>query len=798
MNTRQSWDGDNLELYLKIIASTAGGTIRVIKRIGITRDGTIARSNPRGWHHSTGGVNFGNVSPSFADVKPHLLHFAYQAREFARWELGNNFPLPTASSQPLVIMLTPPSPFGSPPFEGNPESAFFAPGGYRNPLANVLMPILGIASTAYMLTFLSNEDCLYIGEDNETEETVYHEFGHYLMWHLQRRSWSHPIEAGFVSHSSRRNDSNPRLAWTEGWATGFAMIMDAYTVRYDGEREVDDNNDQFEERLFAPIQRLLPELRRQNVRRNGIINLENTLTHGFLSEFNIAAALYDLWDGQANLALQPGAPPAAGPNPAKDFEDRLAPGNPNSPVRDRVSLSFDQLCAPVRTHFGNGIWGIGLFSPQVTQHAMQYHRFLLELTADCDQRRLITEVFTLNRVSNFETVLNPVPPAPTQTLSSDSVIVRTTVDEPLFKAENGAFEPDGRVQFSAWTDPGELTGAGTRFNLAAPAANGAGWLSDDLRLRDGATLAIGQAGAIGFSNRATGQAPTNTGFEATLCGGLRLTVQQGGRLEVGSAATANTATARLTNGGLLEMQSGCRTLVAAGAQLVIGSGATLLVRNGATLEVNGRLRVDPGGFICVEPGANLVFAATAELSVDAGATLGVPAALAGVVGVPNCASPILACAQLTGGNPNVGSAAAQNEALAFDGEDDQVVAPVNGSPAFGLATEFTVEALIRSTRAFVDGAPQTILANRQGSQGLLFTLFGNGDLLLQLSGMNYGYQQAGTNIPLDGRCHHVAVTRDAAGLVRFYVDGVAAAYTTVTQRAAGSAGPLYVGAAPGM
>ncbi|RFP64696.1 T9SS C-terminal target domain-containing protein, partial [Hymenobacter lapidiphilus] len=157
------------------------------------------------------------------------------------------------------------------------------------------------------------------------------------------------------------------------------------------------------------------------------------------------------------------------------------------------------------------------------------------------------------------------------------------------------------------------------------------------------------------------------------------------------------------------------------------------------------------------------------------------------------------CGTLAGNNPNVINTANRNEALAFDGLDDLVTIPNNGSPLNSLSTQFTVEAFMRSDGAGPEGwMATTLVSNRQPHpttgqvRGLLFTLY-TGHMLLQLDGMNYGHDQAATLVPADGQSHHVAVSRDQNNQVRFYLDGQAVAYSPVTARSPGSTADWRIG-----
>lgn len=800
-NTQGS-EGSYLELYLKFEATTPGGVIRVIKRIGITRNGTCGQSNPTDLSYNTHTLNLGDVGPSHDDVKPHLLHYAWQSRRFLeRNGMGNV--LPNSQSQPLKIMIS--------PVNAKQNNAFFIPGGYRNTASGALIVAFGRfgfiglgagAVTAAGLTlYLSNEDCLYIGENRETEEVAYHEFGHYLMWHMQNRSWS-DLAASFAKHRATTN-SNPKLAWTEGWADGFSRIMDAYTVRYDRERDRDDNA--FSNEVREPL-----DTRRQRVLRNGIVNDEFTLTHGVLSEYFISTTIYDLWDGASNLALRSNSPisatttgsgaPTGSANPFTAFDENYL-DNPfqRQNILDEVGLSFADLTAPIRSHQGSGSFSAGLSSAAVVQDITQFYRYLLQSQSDCEQRRLIANVFLINRISDFPFQSGLPPDAPAQRLGTDELQRELTLTEPLFKFDDDddVFYQDDIITFSIALDQNELAGTRQRYNLASTAPGSVGSLSDPLTVRDGAVLGIHFGTERGYPG--SGQpTPASSNFSAGLCGRFRLTLAADGRLEVGDESRANTAEATVLAGGLVDIQGNGAARVGNGSVLRFGAGAALVVRNGATLTVNGAVRLENGSFLCVEPGANLVFAPGSELYVDAGANLGLPAAF----GLPAlaCSSELAVCGNLTGNNPSVINTATRNEALAFDGVDDVVTIPTTNSYVNSLGAQFAIEAFVRPDN-LLRGGSQVIFSNRRdnaaktyGVEGAMLTL-ADGYLLLQLDGVNFGYGQAATLLPNDGGCHHVAVSRDAANRLRFFIDGQFV-YTPAspTSRLPTSSGPLSLGA----
>ncbi len=778
--TTQGSEGSYLELYLNIVATTAGGTIRVIRRIGWTREGTVRNRNPIDLHYNTRTLSFNDTWPNHDDVKPHLVHYGFRSREFlAANQLGGV--LPNSQSRPLKMMIS--------PLNRAQNKAMFIPGGYRNPAAGAIIVAagrfgiiglgIGVVTASGLALYLSNDDCLYIGENRETEETAYHEFGHYAMWHMQNRSWANFLEAGFATHFYEANANNPKIAWTEGWSNGFAMIMDAATERYDGEREVDDNDYAHEEReTFEEL--------RYNVRRNGVVSPEFTLTNGFLSEYFIGTTLYDLWDGAATGA------PFDDNNNSNFFRTNL-PMRVGS-VLDAATLSFSDLTAPIRNHPGNGIWGIGVFSSDVVQDITDYHRYLMEQTGDCDERRTRSNAFLINRISTFPNQAGLPRNAPAHRLGTDEIEQRIGFTEPRFDSENRAFEPAGTSQFTLTVDQNELAGALSSYNLASAAPSGAGRLSDPLTVRDGAYLGLNagsERGRVG-----SGQfAPAGSSLAAELCGRMRLTLARDGHLEVGSAQ-GHTATATLGRGGVIDTQNGGTLRVHAGSVLVIAPGATLRLHNGSTLAVEGQVRVEDGGFICVEPGANFVFSAAAGLYIGPNARLETPVELN--LPVLACTGQLPVCGQLTGGNGGVTNTGGGNEALLFDG-GDVVTIGNNGSPVNnGLRQQFAIEAYVRADNLGLPGA-QTIFSSRHNSptgtngyDGVLFSIYNGGQLLLQLGGVNY-YGPA-NQLPNDLSCHHVAVTRDAQNRVRFYIDGWETGYAPLSGINGNTPGTLNLGA----
>ncbi|WP_375416928.1 LamG-like jellyroll fold domain-containing protein [uncultured Hymenobacter sp.] len=297
---------------------------------------------------------------------------------------------------------------------------------------------------------------------------------------------------------------------------------------------------------------------------------------------------------------------------------------------------------------------------------------------------------------------------------------------------------------------------------------------------------------------ATQTAPTAGRFEMyTSSCGSQVVVAQGGQLVLGQPGNTHTAEVRMSSKGLLDVQLGGQVVVAAGSTLRLQRGATLLVRNGSSLKVDGQVIVEDGAFLCLERGANLSFSPSSALTIQQVRPIAESAYNPGNL---NCSDEVSVCGQFTTASTAYRNVS-RNEALQFDGNDVVSVPNTNSQVNTSLTQTFAVEAYIRAdnlsaTNDLSIGRAQTIFSSRHttpsgGTDGLLFTLHGS-RLLLQLNRQNY--VDDANRLPDDKGCHHVAVTRDNTGRVRFYIDGQETAYSPTTTISAQSAGILNLGA----
>ncbi len=738
-------EGDALELYLIIDARNGGNTIRVVKRLGGTRDITISKSNPMDYNYWDTQRSFGTVFPSSSGVKAQLLGWANHCREFANTVYG----LP-GSRDPLEIMIAPFSQSGG---------AFFFPAGYKakvlglSALASFLLTPVGVLSN-----YFSNKDCIYMGEDNELDEDfTYHEFGHYFMWHLQDKSWLNPLEASFADHGIKYNAENVRIAWTEGWAEGFSQIADAQFRSLDNESGFNNYCNSGNQTIITDY-----ELRRYdkrnpenyelaNVERNGTTSLESVMTHGYVSELNIGAILYDLYDGNAldndgNRIIIGSSPQISVPN-------------------DQVTLTLAEICQPILNNRGTG--GFINQGNHLINHIVQYFAELRKLHG-CNKDRGLADLFMFDKISDFATPSQHI-------LNTDAISNIVTIGFEQFKDKDfNQYKYKGSESETFTLDNNALPSALLSFNFGSSIANGEATISDNLTVSNNALLSFNRNLPIGYAFIPNGGIPLQgSTLDVDVCGQMRLNVQQNGKVELGDNTGGYKAKVKIGNAGLFHFHNESTLTINNESDLIVKSGGTLVIRSGAILNVlgTGKIKVEAGGYICIESGAVLNFSPQSELYIDPLAVIGTNP-LAEVNGV-TCSNTFSIC-NITGGNPTI--VLTNSEALRFDGTT--TVVEVADQAKLNFATNpFTFEAIIQSSHTGGFGNIEAILSKRSFvsgsvSDGFIFGIWSGGQLFVQAAGapnildnnIAFGYNL------YDGQCHHVALTR-TGNTLQFFVDG---------------------------
>ena len=605
-----------------------------------------------------------------------------------------------------------------------------------------------------------------------SERTAMHEFGHFAMHEMQQGNWQR--ETGGI-HYLTRNNKHPNTTITEGFANGFAYIMDEMTFSVlDQESGFDvGNSGAYHERR-----------RTQLYPGSALDGRDLVLNHPFVSEDILARTMLDLWDGPSNYARFSNLTP-------DDFTDGGA---------DNFEMSLSDLFRPIYTNL-------------ISDPVRFYNSLLLQNSgSNANRNAQMRDIWHFNfSATNYNladfTILG------TDEISGSRVITHDRDDYELFNTEKFDKVETYTYQYIG-TDVSELTSAGNSYNVTTYVqddydtsgryvssvtknANGV-TLSDPLQIRGVAELGLHSGAQPRWYNQPSGltrYTKRTEHLEIALRAQARFTVGNESRITIGSVSPYQTASVSLYDGTYIVVEDGATLTIAAGSILNLWEGATLLVRNGGNVVVDGDLMIRLGSYLCIEQGGNVRASASSLLYVDGSARMGIPAGL----GLPTnlaCANLIAACGRVeifNGGVTNIGG---RSEALQFDG-NDVVTIPNTNSYVNELGQQFGIEAYIRADNLNAPDA-QTIFSSRKFSStgtgtynGILFTIYG-GRLLLQLDGRNYFSD--GTLLPNDNGCHHVAVTRDHTNRVRFYIDSFESWYSPNTALSAFSDAPLNLGA----
>jgi hypothetical protein len=616
-----SWD-----LYVKFVAENEEASVRVRKRfVGTkeTREEDYKKSDPiRVPANQHTEKDLGTVFLDAGETKPQLFHWANRARQFVEAELGADvFPSGNAGTIDILQM---PTGFGG-------GTSFFFPGGYQSLLilwltelntvlgstpvlellpgiAQLIGPLVGIelAIVIYVNTQFSDRDAMYIGDNAQYDEnTVFHEFGHFLMWHLQNESWANPIEASFSTHGFSYNAANSKIAWTEGFANGFAMIVDTWSQADDGEMFFYGTSNYEDRAAFAP------ELRTWCMTTGGC-GVQG-LTHGYVSEWYVGTAMYDLWDGPDRL------PPAS---PSTSWDDSAAMLG-----IDDLQLSFSRLMQPLLNNQGTGgfhcpstdvictaVAPIGSDPDQesfLILDAVEYHAALVDLDSFNDSA--ITDIFHRNGILNLVPDSQLTPPT-RDWLNTDKLSFVRTILTPAFVSTSPDLLESKGVNLQTFTvSISELSSPNDDFGFGGDTAGETtGVLSDDLvvggaAVLGGSTFFLNGTTFFGFQNAGNSYSqplgvrpllePT---FEVTVTEGTVIDAHDGGTIRLGDVTQGRTA------------------------ELIFEAGSTLVLGGGRTGNFLERERIPDGAFMALGPMVSkgkLILERHSRVVIERGATL---------------------------------------------------------------------------------------------------------------------------------------------------------------------------------
>ncbi|MBX9851381.1 MAG: T9SS type A sorting domain-containing protein [Cytophagaceae bacterium] len=654
--------------------------------------------------HNLPGTNSGFQQPNAGTVFLQEsafrgLHWAVQSTHFVR----TGFPL----SNRLRII----------PYTNSSRFSFF-------PFANI---------------FLQNGDL-------DHENTIYHEFGHFAMWAIQGETMAIAYyRPGTGGSHSWDEENTSRLAWNEGWADAFQMIMDAAYRQEDQEYGFDErviNRPYYEARDVYP-----------------------DINNGINSEYYIACAIYDLWDG-AGKGL-----PATIPGTARHgFNDTGVNG---WETIDDVELSFFQIILPLVAAQSTG---------QIPANVSDYYTSLINhiaSPANCNLRANISRCFRENRVvydiARYGTHRT--------SMSSDAAAISVAhVTDGQFGPIRTLYLDTYRLDYYFRSGPGNsyIFNNSLNKNISDEVLiNGSLSGTNSTFLITGGGIYSACGGADINVRQAFLRVNSSTGL--TLNENSFLRVQNQGNLVL-----ENNSRITVENLGLVHLQALSQTTLES-SEIIVRSGGTLYIRSGSNISLNGtsRIVVEAGGFICIEdPGFNFNLTGQSQVSIAPGAIIGTNPAVIANFGCSTTLCP----GQVISVN---------NEALTFDGVDDFAQVPDNPLLNFGTG-DFTIEAIVRSnlTNGF-DGI-QAILSKRSfaagaNADGYIFGIWSGGQLFVQMAGSpNLLDNNVAFNYNLyDGQCHHVALTRTGNQL-QFYVDGQPTT-APLTGRNISSPGVLRIG-----
>lgn len=429
-------------------------------------------------------------------------------------------------------------------------------------------------------------------ERNEGENTVWHEFGHFVMWNVQDRCWTELVTSTGAHNSA--SAENPRLAFNEGFATGFMTMVDLHYHYIDQESQFDRNEDNERRREWNEI-------------------------NGYLSEYYIAMALRDLFDGASQITS------CFNYDPSEDFVQPFFRDIPEpleeDPTRfwqnhtDDYEYPLDLILDALA--LGSTVDPLG--NGQVSSVG-EYYNNLLSLV-DCEDRRDIGIVFEENRIRWQEDIAD-IP----QLLSTD-IIGRNGPQETM----DGTNENIENIVGGAnrLLDALNLTTIAVNFNpqnLDVPELNTntgdfnigeSTCLTDLLEITDDATLFVNnedEPDRWAIDNLA-GQGNSHIEVEVL----EQLFVAADGTLHIGS--DNQTATVTLADG--FHVLNG-NLIIEDNSELVVGSGAVFSVSSGhnivlagpnSVLRIEGHLTLNPQTAFGFTGQGRIIFAAGAANDV---------------------------------------------------------------------------------------------------------------------------------------------------------------------------------------
>jgi len=202
----------------------------------------------------------------------------------------------------------------------------------------------------------------------EDEGTVFHEFGHSVMYELYGLPVStllNDLNLVWGYHSHKVNNKHPKMTVSEGFATGYALIMNEMTMHVTDHTSITENA------------------------HNGFQNIDYGTTfpqldHPCLAESVFACIIHDLWDG---------------PNNYGKYSHELDPylSNVTDQGFDNFEFPFSLILKPLIDHpnINDMMEYLGYFAENLNCYDFRSFHQVVELNMSTNQTEPITEI-TLN------------------------------------------------------------------------------------------------------------------------------------------------------------------------------------------------------------------------------------------------------------------------------------------------------------------------------------------------------------------------------------------------------------------
>lgn len=610
------------------------------------------------------------------------------------------------------------------------------------PSGLTLLPYSGISAFSpdgFIVSSPLLEPTIRLESGEAEENTVFHEFGHFMMWRIQGNRGIANYALKCNGEHSWDEENTTYVAWSEGWAAAHSMILDLYYWQEDGEYGFDDGK-------LKPLKEI----------RNNYPNISN----GFLSEYYIACAIYDLYDrdfGQPESMFSI----RENSNYNVGYKD-----NVNTATKwlfeDNVSYSYYEIVRP----FNQGCCSEMIKS--VKDYIVRFHN---QHGKDCSVGNDLFRTFTENRVVKniSEFTFN-------KNLSYSSYSLDNVGDTYNYSQEGCAnglphdIEESFAVNFNQ-----------TYFHVNAQAYQI--WKENDFSFFENFTLSVTanlkylNAGA--HLNPSVKDGVENPVFET--CGPVKLQFENT-IFHIGGANSPASLT--LNEKSLLNLGVGATLIINENSSILVKASASLLFKAGVKIKMlkNSKIYFENGAYLCIDPSTIFEVDPTASFVFYGSVNSGV---LSNWDESGNCsttAPPVC----IIGGNYSFSA-----EALLFDGYDDWVEIPeTNGRLNLGTG-DFTMEAIIKAEPDNVQAIiSKRTFASGDDANGYIFGLMDDNTLFMQLEGTPNHGAGYGPNLA-DGLCHHVAVVRQS-GVLKFYADGQNY-YTTTSTGNISSGGTTRIG-----